>query len=61
MIRPVKDDIQSTVDVAALNAYPTFISIDMDLEVLNARGFHEFSVLGRDLLGYESAGKRQHR
>lgn len=57
MIRPVKNDVQSAIYIATLNADATFVGVYVHLEMLNTSRLHELSVLGRDLLGHEGTGK----
>jgi len=50
VIGTIEDDIQGTIDVAALHANCTFIGVDVDLKVLNAGSCHKMAVLLRKLL-----------
>ena len=53
VVGAVENNVESTVDVAALNSNSALVGIDVHLEVLDAGPFHEVAVLGRDVLGDE--------
>lgn len=53
VVGAIENNIQSAVDVAALNSNGALVGIDMHLEVLDAGPFHEVAVLGWNVLGDE--------
>jgi hypothetical protein len=59
VVRAVKNDVQRAVHVTALDAHATLVRVEVHLKVLNASRLHKVTVLGRDFLGHECAGKGQ--